>query len=443
MAGQRLARLSIAALVLVAGLGAGAGFAADRHEGVASCSGSTCHGRQLATGATVRQNELLTWQDETSIAGVHSRAWRVLLQPRAKAIATRLGIGAPEAAAECVSCHGDATPHRGVRFRIDEGVGCEACHGGSQRWLASHIRVGVSHADNVRAGMIPVDDVRTRASVCLDCHFGSAKPGQFVTHRVMAAGHPRVAFELDLFTALQRHHDEDADYVRRKGPRAGGVKTWAVGQALALDRALTLFQGRGLSSTFPEAYFFDCRSCHRTFSDDPSARFGPRPNPARPPLIGEVVFNDENLIMLGAAARAVDPGLANRLVVQAKAFHAALGRDRASVFKATAALASTARALAARFAASGFSRTQTQAMLRDVTSGAAAAAATDYQGGVQAVMAAETLLAAMVADGQVSAGDAKRARPDIDRAYAAVRDANSYRAADFRSAMARVGGVGR
>lgn len=437
MGARALIRLFAAVLAL-----SGAATAADLHQGVATCSGSTCHGRQLATGKTVRQNELLTWQDETSIAGVHSRAWRVLTQPRARAIATRLGIGAPESAAECVSCHGDATPHRGARFRIDEGVGCEVCHGGSTRWLASHIRVGVTHADNVRAGMTPVNDVRTRANVCLDCHFGSSKPGQFVTHRVMAAGHPRVAFELDLFTALQRHHDEDADYIQRKG-RAGGVKTWAVGQALALDRALTLFQGRGLAGSFPEFYFFDCRSCHRTFSDDPAAKLSVRSNPARPFMLGNVVFNDENLIMLGAAARAVDPALAARLETQAKAFHAAIAQDRAGAMKATAALAATTRLLAARFAASSFSRAQTQAMLRDVTGGAAAAAATDYQGGVQAVMAAETLLAAMVADGQVAPAEARAARPDIDRAYAAVRDANTYRAADFRAAMSRVGSVGR
>jgi hypothetical protein len=28
----------------------------------------------------------------------------------------------------------------------------------------------------------------------------------------MAAGHPRISFELDLFTTLQQHHQEDNDY---------------------------------------------------------------------------------------------------------------------------------------------------------------------------------------------------------------------------------------
>ena len=428
--------------VAFAMLGGAATQAADRHEGVATCGGSTCHGRQVADPKThVRQTELLTWQDESSIGGAHSRAWRVLTQPRAQAIAARLGIGRAETSAECIGCHGDAAVNRGERFVVSDGVGCEACHGGSQRWLASHTRIGVGHRANVAAGMIPLDDVTVRANVCLDCHFGSNKPGQFVTHRIMAAGHPRIAFELDLFTALQKHHDEDRDYRERDKAIAGGVKTWAVGQALALDRSLTLFQSRGLSGAVAENYFFDCRSCHRSFSDAPNARLGVEANPQRPVPPGAAVFNDENLIMLGAAARAVDPAMASRLDSQSRAFHIALGGDRAGALRAAAALASTARGIAARFAGASFAGSQTAAMLRDVLAGVAASAYTDYQGGAQAVMAADTLITAMAADGQLSAGAARGARGDLDRAYAAVRDANAYRSGEFRAAMGRIAGT--
>ena len=78
-----------------------------RHEGVASCGGTTCHGRQIADGAVVRQNELLTWQDDTSLTGAHSRALNVLDQPRAQAIAARLGIGAAATSPQCLGCHAD------------------------------------------------------------------------------------------------------------------------------------------------------------------------------------------------------------------------------------------------------------------------------------------------------------------------------------------------
>ena len=186
--------------------------------------------------------------------------------------------------------------------------------------------------------MIPVDNVRVRANLCLDCHFGSARAGQFVDHHIMAAGHPRLVFELDLFTTLQRHHDEDSDYRARKQP-PGIVRSWAVGQALALDRALTLLGGPRGGGAFPEFVFFDCRSCHRTFTDDPAARFAGQANPLRPLPPGAPVFNDENIILLGVAARAVDPALAARLEAQARAFHLALTGDRAGALKAGATLA--------------------------------------------------------------------------------------------------------
>ena len=40
---------------------------------------------------------------------------------------------------------------------------------------------------------------------------------------MMAAGHPRVSFELDLYSALQRHYDFDADYASAS-QLASGVK---------------------------------------------------------------------------------------------------------------------------------------------------------------------------------------------------------------------------
>ena len=54
--------------------------------GVASCGGTTCHGRSEADGAVVRQDELKLWQDPATAAGAHSRAWDVLRDPRAQAI---------------------------------------------------------------------------------------------------------------------------------------------------------------------------------------------------------------------------------------------------------------------------------------------------------------------------------------------------------------------
>jgi hypothetical protein len=350
-------------------------------------------------------------------------------------------MGRAQEAPACLGCHADRRgPHDAQsQFQLSDGVGCEACHGGSSEWLASHYAVGVTHANNVARGMIPLEDAKARASVCLDCHFGGAAPGQFVTHQIMAAGHPRVAFELDLFSTLQKHYDLGANYAGRK-PVASGVKLWAVGQAMALDRSLTLFADakHGQEGAFPEFYFLDCHSCHRAISDDPKARPSAIANPGRPIPVGMPPYNDENMIMLSAAAKVAAPRQAAAFESASRAFHAALATDRQSAVRAAGPLAAASRGLANTFAAHAFSRAETVAILQQVVSDAQAARYTDYTGSAQAVMAIDTLLNALVAEGQIEGGRAASLRPDIDRAYRAVNDPNAYRPAEFHASLARI-----
>ncbi|WP_293987219.1 multiheme c-type cytochrome [Sphingomonas sp.] len=397
--------------------------------GVASCAGSTCHGREEPTGAVVRLDELKIWQDESSPAGAHSRAWRVLGEPRARAIAARLGIGDPQSAAVCTGCHVGAGA-----ARPSEGVGCEGCHGNAANWLASHYAVGGSHANNVARGMRALDQPAVRAAICLDCHYGSDKSGQFAEHRIMAAGHPRLSFELDLFSTLEKHWNEDADYAQRK--RAPSAATlWVVGQAMALDRALGLFANDRLANRgmFPELYFFDCQSCHRRISDEPSYRPSSPTNPGRDTPIGTVPFQDENMIMLAAAARVGAPDLASRFVADSIAFHKAITVSRPAALAAAARLRSDARALADRL--SGIGTREVFAMIAALSDTVTAPRFTDYEGSVQAVMAVDTLLSSLSDAGAVSRADVARIRPSIDRAYAATHDPNAYNPLAFRTAL--------
>ncbi len=408
------------------------------HEGVASCAGSTCHSRPVASGLVVRQNELITWQDPHSDAGAHSRAWRVLTQPRAQAIVQRMGLAGPaQSAPVCLGCHSDPAPagRRGARFQVSDGVGCEACHGGSGGWIASHYAIGATHAANVSRGMIALDDPKARAANCLDCHLGGSGPNQFVTHQIMAAGHPRIAFELDLFTTLQKHHDIDADYLARHKEAPGGVKIWAVGQAMALERTLSLFGPRTPSGAFPEFVFFDCQSCHRTISEDPKVKLTVEANPARPIPLGMPPFNDENMIMLSAAAKVAAPALSARFEEESRGFHGALAKNGSVAGAQAAKLAETSRKLADAFAGHSFSRGDTLAIFAAVLTGETASRYSDFAGASQAVMGADTLLNALVAEGALDRAAAAKLRPDLDRAYRAVRDPNAFRPADVRAAL--------
>jgi Cytochrome c554 and c-prime len=404
------------------------------HLGVASCGGTTCHGRSQPDGRVVRQDEIMRWQEASSVTGSHSRALAILSSERSGQIARKLGIGSAPSAQMCLGCHAEPTPAVGPRFQRSDGIGCEACHGGAANWIEVH-KTG-NHPASLAAGLVKLESPKVRASVCLDCHFGSADKGQFVTHQIMAAGHPRISFELDLFSTLQAHHNEDVDYASRKG-RSNGVRFWAVGQAMAVERSLSLYTNPGLGTdgAFPEFYFFDCHSCHRKIYD--AQNFTPTviDNPGRPLPPGFPPYNDENMIMLSAAARVAAPGLGQRFDADSRAFHAAIAKDRPSALAAAAKLRASANALAQAFESAEFGRAQTFAMIDSIGSNAISPRFTDYEGSVQAVMAIDTLLNSLVNAGQVSEAKATTIRGEVNRAYAAVKEPNDFRQGDFKRAL--------
>ena len=409
-----------------------------RYEGVATCAGSTCHGRAEGNGKVVRQDELLHWQEPSSPGGAHSRAYAILNGRRSAQIAASLGLGSAASAPSCLGCHATnvSTGQRGGRFQLTDGVGCESCHGASGGWLASHYAVGASHASNVAQGMIPLDNPQARASVCLDCHFGSSAPGQFVSHRMMAAGHPRIAFELDLFSALQQHHNEDTDYISRKG-RTDSVRLWAVGQAEAVQRSLSLFAKPGLGSQglFPEFYFYDCHSCHRAIDDKAERVLSFETNPGRPIPFATPPYNDENIIMLSAVARALAPLQAAGFESASRNFHGAMGIGRAETVTAAGRLNTAAGALSNAMTQRSYGGDTAFTVIATISGKAISPRFTDYAGSAQAVMAVDTLLNALVREGRITVGAAAGIRTNINRAYAAVRAPSSYSPAAFRSAL--------
>ncbi len=434
--GPRVRGIGLGAAILLAVLAASAALAAGRYEGVASCAGSTCHGRAEGNGAVVRQDELRLWQEPSARSGAHSRAYAGLISPRGERIAGTLGLGSAGSAAACLGCHVTPPGERGERFQVSDGVGCEGCHGAASGWIASHYAVGASHAGNLANGMIPLDDPSARAGVCLDCHLGSGKPGQFVTHAMMAAGHPRLSFELDLFSSLQQHWDEDTDYAARK-PRVDSVRLWAVGQTQAVQRSLGLFVQGNLASNgvFPEFTFYDCHSCHRAIDDNPAGGRTFEPNPGRPIEFGQPPFNDENIIMLSAVAQVLAPAQAAQFDRAAREFHAAMGRGRGDAVAAGAKLDAAASSLGAAMAQGPGGGDTAFRVIAAIGGRAIAPRFTDYAGSAQAVMAVDTLLNALVREGRVTVGAAAGIRAQINRAYGAVASPTDYSPANFRAAL--------
>ena len=90
--------------------------------------------------------------------------------------------------------------------------------------------------------MYDTRDLIKRSERCLSCHLGTSE--KFVDHEMIAAGHPDLTFELNLFSAVMpRHWKEPADNGWR------GVQEWGVGEAVQLQKGLERLARRAGSST--------------------------------------------------------------------------------------------------------------------------------------------------------------------------------------------------
>ena len=310
--------------------------AANRHMGVATCATSQCHGSAVPRdGSNVMQNEYVTWTQDDP----HSRAYEVLNNDQSKAIAARLGLRAAHTAKICLDCHADnvAASRRGDKFQVSDGVGCEACNGGAENWLSTHYNVPtVSHAYSVAAGLYPTENVKNRADLCLSCHLGNKT--RFATHRIMAAGHPRLSFELDTFTELWRtagrqpHYRVDADYEERK-EAASHSYTWAAGLLReGRQRLALIIDGKILGNgMFPELALYDCHACHRSMKSVQWRRL-PRHGNAGP---GKPFINDGSFVMILALSKSVSSSDSETLASALTALHVA-GDDTVAAIQAAA-----------------------------------------------------------------------------------------------------------
>jgi hypothetical protein len=282
-----------------------AGTVADHIAGNASCGGRACHGGLEANADLAKhlgQNEFTTWVGHDR----HAHAYRVLHSERARRMARNLAAineGGKEIPAHedprCLACH--ATPQLAELPKSErrdnllmDGVGCEACHGaagGQAGWLRTHMSpefAAVRGKPKEQAelykkhGMTHMQDVQVQARVCVGCHVGApadtegGTPRRDVYHDLMAAGHPRLTFELTAYLDNMPPHWRREQY---KNDPTREVRSWAVGQVTTARASLDLLQNRteraeageekwptflagGYKAPWPEFAEYDCFSCH-------------------------------------------------------------------------------------------------------------------------------------------------------------------------------------
>jgi len=247
----------------------------------AGCSSSSCHGGPEAGNRAVQSFAATLW----AARDPHATAYETLLEPRSRRMAAALGIGEPHRARQCLACHSvQAEREQPLPPEVlADGVSCGSCHGDATGWLAIHHLPewrNVGPERRAEMGWREMADIPARVRTCIPCHVGDAS--REVDHDLVAAGHPRLAFEFAAYQRLWPRHWSPRNTVEFEHDFA--ERSWAAGQAETLAAVARLVEVRarrgidadasGQSSRWPEFAEFDCYACHRPLSPERVAAGG-------------------------------------------------------------------------------------------------------------------------------------------------------------------------
>jgi len=415
-----------------------------KHLGVASCATSVCHGKSISRGVDpcrpkkeedVDLREAVVWQECDLHFAAFTRLRGGAQNPLAQRIADNLGLASPWTQKLCLDCHSD-NAYDGKdsvgKFRLSDGVGCEACHGGSEHWIDSHKDPKATHAENLQRGMYPTEQPLKRAQLCLSCHLGTKD--RFATHAILGAGHPRLAFELEVYTRLQpAHYVVDEAYIKRKG-HIEGMNLWVTGQIESAERYLTLLQtdlAAKPGSIVPELAFYDCFGCHHAVEKTEHKRWsqsragvGIRP--------GTVRLQRQNLLMLQAFTESLAPAELPDLKADTDALVRAGQIDEPSVRAAAQKLLGRLRADEG-WSSRAYSIKDISSVRRTLLRYAADDKTSDFAAAEQVVLALDSL--------SNSLNDADRHKSDLDVLYKGLGGADTFDPKQFAAVAKRLEGA--
>jgi hypothetical protein len=242
------------------------------------CTASRCHGNPVPADADKRLDETWKWSATVwAMSDRHQFAFTDLKNDKSKAIGKLLGIE-PTESARCLVCHSDpALSNRPadpdvVQVR-SQGIGCRACHGDPANWLEAHLNWGPTQdrkPEYEKHGMTWMNDLPSRAAMCVKCHVGTGKEGDLVArdvdHDLIAAGHPRLNFDFATYLrAMPPHWSEKDRRTHKPVPVDFAVEAWSVGRVAGMKASLDLLEYRSDPKSghpWPEFTEFNCWDCH-------------------------------------------------------------------------------------------------------------------------------------------------------------------------------------
>jgi nitrate reductase cytochrome c-type subunit len=393
--------------------------AESKYMGAGSCASSNCHGAPLPRNSSnVLQNEYTTWSKKDA----HSKAWRVLTSEDSKKIGFNLGIQDPSKEPLCLNCHAPTIPDnlKGHKYAVEDGVTCETCHGASENWLKSHTTKSATHQDNLKNGLKDLSSLEERAKFCLDCHQGNES--QYVDHRMIGAGHPRLSFELDTYSMIQpKHWQYDEDYIQRKGSY-NPIKAWLIGQIEVARGSLAIMASdkRSKNGIWPELSMFNCYACHHSLNQKQWRSREYKNGP------GELRLNISSLLVVRDAMNIVSTSTATKITAGLSKLHDQYksGEAQETIAQIDSALSNDATKAVANYE---YSASATMLLLKGLAKFAATTPHPQYEEAEQLVMGLSAILSSNPAE-------EKRLQKAIDDIYASLKNPADFIAEDFTTA---------
>lgn len=254
--------------------------APGKYLGAQTCDSAACHSKPEPREKAPYLTEYTSWSAMEGDVPYdrHSYAWRRLRgadkggDDRSPEMMTKLNAlegtkGLAEQSQRCLSCHGVSVHDYGVgaknpgaavglhkalqgaRFRPEEGVTCDGCHGPAEKWIKPHEKEdwtiaewkklggpqGGSQKLYDQHGIYYSKDLVLWADQCVRCHLK-------IDTNMLEAGHPDlVPFELFSHNQQVPHwRDYSFEAPAPELPGAGpehAARVWRVGQAVALREA--------------------------------------------------------------------------------------------------------------------------------------------------------------------------------------------------------------
>jgi hypothetical protein len=249
---------------------------------------------------------------------------------------------------------------------------------------------------------------------------------------MIAAGHPDLTFELNLFSAVMPKHWKDSNDIPWFG-----TKEWAVGQGMQLRDSLQRLARRARSSTWPEYSELDCFACHHSLTAAKDSWRQEVGYAGRTP--GVPAWNSARFVVFRYAAAETDAAASGRLEAELATLSGLMGQlsgDRQQIAASADRAAELAHSLAGVLNNRSYDQAFTLRVMRKIAGDSNAIAQQGQRAAGQAAMSLDSLFGVYKQNAKDL--DDAQIKNAISGLFQQLDDPSAYNAPRFSAQMRRV-----